>query len=73
MANDKFRVVSSNGVPGFQHGAGKVSTDVERPSGATIEESHRLVQAFWRIRDPNRRAWLLEQVERIADLKSTKD
>jgi hypothetical protein len=39
--------------------------------GPTAEEGLRLLMAFIRIHDPGRRAWLLEQVERLADLKST--
>ena len=40
-------------------------------AGPTAEEGLRLLMAFIRIHDPGRRAWLLDQVERLADLKST--
>jgi hypothetical protein len=35
------------------------------------EEGLRLLRAFMRIRDPQRRTWLVRQSEQIADLKST--
>jgi|1185.fasta_scaffold14683_3 hypothetical protein len=70
MANEKFKVVTTNGIRGFSHGSGNAGTGVQEPDEPSVEESRRLVQAFSRIRDPNRRAWLLEQVERIATLKS---
>ena len=35
------------------------------------EEGLRLIRAFLRIRDPERRSWLVRQSERLADLKST--
>jgi hypothetical protein len=35
------------------------------------EEGLRLLRAFMRISDPQRRTWLVRQSEQIADLKST--
>lgn len=35
------------------------------------EEGLRLIRAFLRIRDPQRRTWLVRQSEHIANLKST--
>jgi hypothetical protein len=35
------------------------------------EEGLRLLRAFLRIRDPQRRTWLVQQSEQIANLKST--
>ena len=35
------------------------------------EEGLRLLRAFLRIRDPQRRTWLVRQSEQIANLKST--
>jgi hypothetical protein len=35
------------------------------------EEGLRLLRAFMRIRDPQRRTWLVRQSEHIANLKST--
>jgi hypothetical protein len=42
-----------------------------RDQGPTAEEGLRLLMAFIHIYDPGRRAWLIDQVERLADLKST--
>ena len=58
MANGKFRIVTSNGRPAIQPAAGEAPDGAVE--GATIEESHRLIEAFRRIRDPRRRAWLVE-------------
>lgn len=38
---------------------------------ALPEEGLRLLRAFLRIRDPERRTWLVQQSEQIANLKST--
>jgi len=39
-------------------------------SEALPEEGLRLLRAFLRIRDPQRRTWLIQQSEQIANLKS---
>jgi hypothetical protein len=70
MANNKLKALRSTTLlqpeagPAMVLGAG-------RDKGPTAEEGLRLLMAFIHIYDPGRRAWLIDQVERLADLKST--
>jgi hypothetical protein len=73
MANDKLRIATRNEALGPKPAARKpqkTSSSRDTLPDPTPDEGRRLMAAFLRIRDPNRRAWLAEQVERIADLKS---
>jgi hypothetical protein len=70
MANGKLKVLS--GATRLQPEAGPaIEPGVARDKGPTAEEGLRLLMAFIHIYDPGRRAWLIDQVERLADLKST--
>ena len=70
MANNKLKIVSATTrlqpevAPAVEQGAG-------RDKGPTAEEGLRLLMAFIHIYDPGRRAWLIDQVERLSELKST--
>ena len=74
MGNEKPWIITANGMLQTRPESAvpnEMREPFSRPGEATLEESQRLIRAFWRIRDPNRRAWLLDQVERMATLKST--
>lgn len=72
MANNKLKSVGPGSSVGLQPEAGHdLGLGCAPDNGPTAEEGLRLLMAFIRIHDPGRRAWLLEQVERFADLKST--
>ena len=72
MANSKLKTLVSGNATDLQPEAdGALWTGCAHDNGPTAEEGLRLLMAFIRIHDPGRRAWLLEQVERFADLKST--
>jgi hypothetical protein len=70
MANNKLKIVRATTrlqpevAPAVEPGAGP-------DKGPTAEEGLRLLMAFIHIYDPGRRAWLIEQVERLSELKST--
>ena len=71
MANNEIRSIAGKHTPGLQSEDGTSGhsgcSDMAEP---TPQEGHRLMKAFLQIRDPKRRAWLVEQAERIATLKS---
>lgn len=72
MANSKLKTLVPKNVVRLQPEAGgDLGLGCAPDNGPTAEEGLRLLMAFIRIHDPGRRAWLLEQVERFADLKST--
>ena len=66
MADDG-KIVS---IKDFAHLLSKAGVAAATPESAP-EEGLRLLRAFLRIRDPQRRTWLVRQSERIAALKST--
>jgi hypothetical protein len=61
---DNSKIVS---ITDFGHLQSKAAAAPE----ALPEEGLRLLRAFLRIRDPQRRTWLVQQSEQIANLKST--
>ena len=65
MADDS-KIVSLKDFAHLQAKAGGAAAPEMLP-----EEGLRLIRAFLRIRDPQRRTWLVRQSEQIADLKST--
>jgi hypothetical protein len=70
MANNKLKILRST--TRLQPKAGPaLEPGAARDEGPTAEEGLRLLMAFIHIYDPGRRAWLIDQVERLADLKST--
>jgi hypothetical protein len=72
MANNKLKILPLHRAAGLQPEAGSaLGRGCVRDSGPSADEGLRLIRAFSRIGDPGRRAWLLEQVERLAKLKST--
>ena len=72
MANNKLKIVSAKSAVRLQpEVVPPMDLGGARDAGPTAEEGLRLLMAFIRIHDPGRRAWLIEQVERLADLKST--
>jgi hypothetical protein len=71
MANSKLKTAPVGGDIRLQpEESGALAPGCARDAGPTAEEGLRLLMAFIRIHDPGRRAWLLEQVERLAELKS---
>jgi len=69
MANDNTNVIRINSVSGFQPLGSKLAGQgCERKSFGEIqaEEGLRLIRAFSLIRDPARRARLIEEAERIS-------
>jgi hypothetical protein len=70
MANSKLKTLriatrlQPEAGPAMEPGAGC-------DKGPTAEEGLRLLMAFIHIYDPGRRAWLIDQVERLSELKST--
>ena len=71
MADKKLKALPLEGVARLQSEMlPSIKASAARDEGPTAEEGLRLLMAFIRIDDPGRRAWLLEQVERLADLKS---
>jgi hypothetical protein len=72
MANNKLKILPLHSAAGLQPEAGGVlDPGCIRDSGPGADEGLRLIRAFARIGDPGRRAWLLEQVERLAEPKSS--
>ena len=72
MANNKLKILPSQHAAALQPEAGSaLGPDCARDGGPAADEGLRLIRAFARIGDPGRRAWLLDQVERLAELKST--
>jgi hypothetical protein len=72
MANNKLKILPLHSAAGLQPEAGSaLDPGYVRDSGPSADEGLRLIRAFSRIGDPRRRAWLLDQVERLAELKST--
>ena len=72
MANSKLKILSPSDATLLQPQDGiDVGPGCALDNGPTAEEGLRLLMAFIRIHDPGRRAWLVEQVERFADLRST--
>jgi len=65
MADDS-KIVS---IKDFAHLQAKA--DVAATPEMLPEEGLRLIRAFLRIQDPQRRTWLVRQSEQIANLKST--
>ena len=71
MANKKLKTLPPRSTTRLQpEVVPAIGLGAARDEGPTAEEGLRLLMAFIRIHDPGRRAWLLEQVERLADLKS---
>jgi hypothetical protein len=66
MADDS-KIVS---IKDFAHLQAKADLAAATPE-MLPEEGLRLLRAFMRIRDPQRRTWLVRQSEQIANLKST--
>ena len=72
MANSKLKSLPLKSAVRLQpEVAPRIQPGVLHDQGPTAEEGLRLLMAFIRIHDQGRRFWLLEQVERLADLKST--
>jgi hypothetical protein len=68
MTISKLHVVARNDALGLQLEAAKsgLSGCSNEPAGPTISDGVKLIEAFRRISDPDRRKWLLKQAERLA-------
>jgi hypothetical protein len=64
--SDDGKIVSLKDFAHLQKAGGGAAASEMLP-----EEGLRLIRAFLRIRDPQRRTWLVRQSEQIADLNST--
>ena len=72
MANNKLKILPVHQASGLQPEVGSaLDPGFVRDGGPSADEGLRLIRAFARIGDPGRRAWLLDQVERLAELRST--